>query len=80
MRYLNRSQNRFSNYRELIARYASTGACGHSIKAGDTIGWHQKHGARCADCWSRWCSENAEADLLEAASGYQSAPDFDGGW
>jgi hypothetical protein len=65
-RYFSRSQNRFDNYRNIVAKFDSTGACGHPIKKGDRIGWHSKHGARCAACWEKWSAENHEAAAVEA--------------
>ncbi len=60
------SADRFPNYREIEARFASTGACGHTIAKGDRIGWHPGlKKAQCAACWDRWCAENAEAQALE---------------
>ena len=61
---------RFPEYRELVARYAGTGKCGHAIRKGDVIGWHLRAGAQCAECWAKWCDENAEADRLERSSGW----------
>ena len=63
-----RNQNRFDNYRELISKFNSTGACGHPIAKGDTIGWTRRFGAQCQACWLKWKSENAEAQAVE--SGY----------
>jgi hypothetical protein len=61
-----RTADRFDNYREIDARFASTGTCGHAISKGDRIGWHPSlKKTQCASCWSRWCAENAEADMLE---------------
>ena len=61
-----RSADRFDNYREIDARFASTGTCGHAIAKGDRIGWHPRlKKTQCADCWARWVAENAEADALE---------------
>ncbi len=61
-----RSADRFYNYREIDARFASTGSCGHAISKGDRIGWHPAlKKTQCAACWSRWVAENAEADMLE---------------
>ena len=58
--------DRFYNYREIEARFASTGSCGHDISKGDRIGWHPKlKKTQCAACWQRWVAENAEADVLE---------------
>ncbi len=60
------SADRFDNYREIDARFASTGSCGHEIAKGDPIGWHPRlKKTQCAACWQRWCAENAEADMLE---------------
>ena len=62
----NRTADRFDNYREIDARLASTGTCGHAIAKGDRIGWHPSlKKTQCAACWSRWAAENAEADMLE---------------
>lgn len=60
------SADRFCNYRELTARFDSTGTCGHEIHKGDRIGWHPKlKKTQCAACWQRWVAENAEADMQE---------------
>lgn len=74
-RYFNRNQNRFDNYREITARYPSTGACGHNIKPGDLIGWHSRHGACCADCWRQWSADNANAAAYESNLGPDFSPD-----
>ncbi|MCH8851588.1 MAG: hypothetical protein IID41_02935 [Planctomycetes bacterium] len=61
-----RSADRFDNYREIDARFASTGSCGHPIAKGDRIGWHRAlKKTQCATCWARWVAENAEADAME---------------
>ena len=61
--------NRFTYYREIEARFDSTGACGHAIKRGDRIGWNKRaKRTQCAACWARWVDENREADAIE--SGY----------
>jgi len=61
-----RSADGFSNYREIEARFNSTGTCGHEIHKGDRIGWHPKlKKTQCADCWARWVDENAETDIQE---------------
>jgi len=60
-----KAANRFDNYREITAKFASTGACGHPIKKGDVIGWNKRYGCQCSDCWSRWVAENREAELIE---------------
>ena len=62
----NRNANVFSNYKEITSKFASVGACGHQIKVGDVIGWNPRHGTRCQDCWTKWRTENAEADAIEA--------------
>ena len=60
---------RFNDYREITARFDSTGACGHPIRKGDRIGWARRtRETRCTACWDTWCAENAEADAIE--SGY----------
>ncbi len=62
----NRSADRFDNYREIDARFASTGTCGHAIRKGDRIGWQPAiKKTQCTACWARWVAENAEADMLE---------------
>lgn len=44
--------DRFDNYRDIAARFDSTGTCGHDIRKGDRIGWHPKlKKTQCADCW-----------------------------
>lgn len=58
-------EDRFENYREITARFDSTGKCGHSIKKGDTIGWNKRFGVYCSSCWSNWSAENHEADMVE---------------
>lgn len=67
-----RMSDRFSNYRELIAKRAGE-ACGerrHEVLPGDVIGWHAGlRKACCAECWARWCAENAEADRAESYGG-----------
>jgi hypothetical protein len=60
-----RSANRFDNYREIRAKFNSTGACGHEIVKGDVIGWNKGYGCQCSNCWSKWVSENREADMVE---------------
>ena len=61
--------DRFYNYREIAARFASTGSCGHEISKGDVIGWQPKlKKTQCAACWQRWVAENAEADMLEGGA------------
>ena len=58
--------DRFYDYREIEARFNSTGSCGHEIAKGDRIGWHPGlKKTYCTACWVRWCDENAEADRLE---------------
>lgn len=54
--------DRFSNYREIVAKFASTAACGHPVKAGDRIGWNSRaRKVRCAQCWRDWVAENDAA-------------------
>lgn len=67
-----RSAGRFSDYREITARYRGTADCGHAVSIGDRIGYARGRGIRCAACWSKWVSENAaaEADERQYASGY----------
>ena len=66
--HYSRSADRFANYSEIEARFASTGTCGHEIAKGDRIGWHPRlKKTQCADCWARWVHENAEADLMEGS-------------
>lgn len=63
--------DRFDNYREIRAKFDSTGKCGHAIKTGDVIGWNKRHGCQCSSCWSRWVAENREADAIE--QGYMNS-------
>ena len=63
---------RFSDFMEITAKFDSTGTCGHAIAKGDRIGYARgyrriKGSAQtsCNACWTRWCCENAEADMLE---------------
>jgi len=58
--------DRFDNYREIVAKFASVAACGHPIARGDRIGYNRTHGCRCAACWSHWVAENASAAQDEA--------------
>ena len=61
-----RFADRFDNYREIDARFASTGSCGHPISKGDRIGYHPSlKKTQCSDCWRRWTNENAEAEMME---------------
>lgn len=67
--YINRqlrTADRFDNYREITAKYNSTGKCGHRIHAGDRIGWNKRHGVYCQACWEKWYAENQEAAAIEA--------------
>ncbi|UCC32309.1 MAG: hypothetical protein JSU86_08505 [Phycisphaerales bacterium] len=67
------SADRFDNYREIEARFDSTGTCGHEISKGDVIGWHPKlRKTQCTTCWGKWVAENQEADAIE--SGYMPCP------
>lgn len=59
------SNGRFCDYREIRAKFNSTGNCGHEIKTGDMIGWHRAKGCKCKDCWAKWVAENREAEALE---------------
>ncbi len=64
-RSYNRSET-FQNYRDITAKFASEGSCGHAMSKGDVIGWNRvTKKTQCADCWRAWCVENAEADLCE---------------
>ena len=59
---------RFDNFRQIQAKFPSTGVCGHEIKKGDTIGWYKRHGvsqAYCAECWTKWVAENRAAEAYE---------------
>lgn len=64
-----RTADRFDNYREITAKFASVGKCGHPIKPGDRIGYNKRHGCQCANCWSKWSAENAAAAADEAMMG-----------
>ncbi len=64
--------DRFDSYREIQARFDSTGSCGHPIKRGDVIGWNKRvRKTQCAACWARWVAENREADQIESGYGPQ---------
>lgn len=63
------STARFNDYREIAAKFDSTGSCGHPIKKGDRIGYARKGGqshTSCPNCWSRWVAENREAAAIES--------------
>lgn len=66
-----RKADRFENYRQITAKFDSTGKCGHPIKKGDVIGYNRNHGCHCSSCWSKWVAENREADAIE--SGYMNS-------
>lgn len=53
---------RFDDYREITAKFASTGKCGHEIRKGDRIGYNRQDGCYCAGCWRTWVAENRAAD------------------
>jgi hypothetical protein len=58
--------DRFPYYREIAARFDSTGSCGHEIRKGERIGWNPRvKKTQCAACWAQWTAENAEADAIE---------------
>lgn len=60
-----RKADRFDNYRQITAKFDSTGKCGHEIKKGEVIGYNRTHGCYCSDCWGRWVAENREAEAME---------------
>lgn len=63
------SKDRFSNYREIEARFDSTATCGHQVRKGDRIGFNGRikpAGVQCPACWAKWATENSEADAVEA--------------
>lgn len=63
-------RDRFTNYRNLVARFSSVASCGHEVKQGDHIGYNPRcKKAVCAGCWRKWCAENDEADRYERANG-----------
>ena len=54
--------DRFDNYRDIDARFNSTGSCGHAIKKGQAIGYNPRNKrTQCAECWRVWQLENANA-------------------
>ncbi len=60
------SRARFPDFREINARFDSDGTCGHRITKGERIGYAPRfRETQCEACWTRWCAENAEADMLE---------------
>ena len=67
-----RTADRFDNYREITAKFDSTGKCGHEIKKGDRIGYNKDHGCRCSVCWDKWYAENKEAEMIER--GFLNSP------
>ena len=76
---------RFNEFRPLTARFASRGTCGHDIARGDPIGYAPRYRYRkaqtcCTDCWQAWSAENAEAEILEASSGWVSGASSNGNW
>ena len=73
-----RTADRFDNYRQIAAKFASTGTCGHAIKKGETIGYSRLHGTRCAACWSQWAGENAAAAQDEEL--YRNVDGHNSGW
>lgn len=66
------STRNFRHYRDLVARFDSTGTCGHQIKKGDAIGY-SKLGrwdmgqTQCAGCWEAW-KRSVAADDFDARS------------
>jgi hypothetical protein len=65
------SLDRFSNYRTITARFASTASCGHEVKEGDYIGYNPRaKRTSCAACWRKWQVENAQAEACERELGY----------
>ena len=61
-----RDNDRFDNYRDLVAKFDSIGACGHPVKKGDEVGYNPRlKRVRCATCWAKWCAENDEARTYE---------------
>ena len=77
-RYL-RTADRFDNYVQITAKFASTGSCGHPINRGDTIGYNRRHQKTyCPACWRKWSAENAEAEAYERQN--CSPEDFGGDW
>ena len=37
---------RFNDYREIVARFDSIGACGHPVKKGDEVGYNRRGGVQ----------------------------------
>jgi len=72
---------RFNDVMEIAAKFDTHAAktdCGHTINKGDRIGYCRKGTIShvwCADCWRKWCVENAEADVYEQSLGPDFAPD-----
>jgi hypothetical protein len=50
---------RFDDLREMTARFASMGACGHAIKQGERIAYG-RGAAYCETCYRKWASEVQE--------------------
>lgn len=72
-----RRRDTYDRYRSLVARFNSTGHCGHPITQGEAIGYNGRlRRTVCASCWASWQAENAEAAEYEA----RYADQIGGGW
>lgn len=66
---------RFDRFRAITARFDSTGCVNgatHTVRKGDQIGFAKTGRTShvcCADCWHKWCAENAAADFDERQYG-----------
>ena len=56
----------FDNYRDILAKFDSTGSCGHAIAKGDAIGYNPRNRkTSCATCWHRWQYDVAAESSME---------------
>lgn len=71
-----RDNDRFDNYREIRAKYASTDRYGNEIKKGDLIGYNPQNKKVIAkDAWSKWVYENRSAQAYED-TGFDCSYDY----
>jgi hypothetical protein len=63
------SRLRFNDFRDIKAKFDSKGCVNspdHVTKKGDAIGFAPRgRVVCCADCWQKWCAENAAAAFDE---------------
>jgi hypothetical protein len=76
---------RFNDCREIVAKYPgkchNAKTCGAAVEVGDIIGYARKgreSAVFCQDCWTKWCAENAAADMDEQFYMTESDGSYDG--